>query len=243
MEDPLHCARYNGSAISTKKGVFIFGGTEIIGSRNCNRDSIISYEFLGNGYTEWDQSKTLPAPGFSEGSAVLIFKGSILLIGGAQTPNKVLKFNVFRETFERLPDLKHGRFCHSAVVWNEKFVIISGGKRYDAATDETTCVAETEVIDLSPEGLSGYKYSVEGNLLTKRHSHQMQIYEVGGKEKVICFGGSDMSGNKITSAEEFDLDSKEWKESDLMSIETRDDSVSYTLPATYSFLPLPPKEN
>ena len=100
-----------------KNGVYIFSGDK---TKN-------TWEWLPDGENKW-QIGTCSIPNtFEEGCAVKINDEEILLIGGWQTFQHVLKFNTISQQFEHLGDvLNQGRAGHACVLFKDK-IIVRGG--------------------------------------------------------------------------------------------------------------------
>jgi len=100
-------------------GIFLFGGFY----------SHTTWEWLPSGINQWQSGNTsIPGKfGFYEGCAVKINDAEILLIGGAGTYKRVLKFNTNTNQFTNLGDvLNQGRFGHKCTLY-ENQIIIAGG--------------------------------------------------------------------------------------------------------------------
>ena len=108
------------SVVATQVATFVFGGD----------NSRKSYEYLPKDSMTWLMGKTEIPGGFCAGCAIAVkSEQEILLIGGYQTEERILSFNVRDHTFQELPSqLNVGRFGQScAFIPNTNKVMITGG--------------------------------------------------------------------------------------------------------------------
>ena len=95
----LNWGRTSAGAITVKSSgtSFVFGGY-------LNPEECIPYEYLQKGSSTWKIGKAGIPGGFIDGCAIATrSEKEILLIGGVDTGQRILKFNVIDYTFEKFP--------------------------------------------------------------------------------------------------------------------------------------------
>ena len=114
--------RYQASIATNMTATFMFGG--FTSDQN-------TYEYLPYNSTKWKLGKTNIPGGFSFGNAITISEEYIWLIGGIDTPRRILAFNTKTHTFKELDSklLNHGRYGHRcALIPGTKKIIVTGGQ-------------------------------------------------------------------------------------------------------------------
>ena len=179
--------RDDSTAVTMANGVYIFGG----------RSSKTTYEFLPkNGV--WQAGPTTIPNGFRYGCGIKFSEEEIFLIGGSGTEDRILNFNTRTNSFStRESTLQQGRYGHSCVLLNNLILVVGG---YGGGN----ILSSTEVIPLA-NGTPRYG----GNLNTARY--YFGLATIGGHyKKAISFGGFD-GFNSVSTVEEWDEDTEEWK--------------------------------
>ena len=112
--------RIGAAVVQMKDGVYIFGGYKTGGFNTS--------EFLTHDSDVWEQGPDIPY-GFQNGCGVRISDTELLLIGGEETANRVLKLNVQTNTWEPTSiSLHQGRKEHSCILFQNKIIVTKGMK-------------------------------------------------------------------------------------------------------------------
>ena len=189
--------RKDASVVLMKNATYIFGG---------QRDGIdYTSEFLRHDSDTWLEGPSIPVKyGFKLGCSVSISDTEILLIGGFDNENNILKLttndNKWHNTSIQLND---GRYSHRCFVFRNK-VIITGG----FARESKEYMNSTEIIEFGSEELTIRK----GNdLNSKRHLHGMGIFALNQIPTLAAFGGYAQEGLIfLDSVEIWDDTSETW---------------------------------
>ena len=178
--------RSYSTAVTMLNGVYIFGGTK----------SPTTSDFLPkNNNRVWQAGPIIPN-GFKNGCGLKISPEELLLIGGEGTEDRIMSFNTRTNLFLTLGSLQQGRYHHSCVLLNNSILVVGGYSR--------GYLSSTEIIPLA-NGTPRYG----GNLNTARR--YFGLATIGGHyKKSISFGGYDGS-NKLSTVEEWDEDTAQWK--------------------------------
>lgn len=125
------------SSVTFPTGTYIFGGY--------TDSSKTTIEFLPFESSIWRSLLVkIPDPGFHTGCAVKISDEELVLIGGIDTVNRVLSFNIKTNDWKEYRQLNQRRWGHNCAVFKEKIIIAGGwGINHDNSN------AFTEIIDLS----------------------------------------------------------------------------------------------
>lgn len=174
--------RGGSTAITMPNGVYVFGG-DLFPTTS---------DFLPkNNNGVWQAGPTIPN-GFKEGCGLKISPEELLLIGGLGTEDRIMSFNTRTNIFSTLGSLQQGRYYHSCTLLNNLVLVVGG---YSGGY-----LSSTEIIPLA-NGTPRYG----GNLNTARGVFGLAT--IGGHyKKSISFGGYG-----ISSVEEWDEDTEEWK--------------------------------
>ena len=148
--------RTESSAIAIKgQSSFIFGG----------KKNKLTSESLSLGHNKWQkQLKNIPKGSY--GSCVVkITDQELLIIGGPDSPDRIMKYNLTSQNpwKELEAKLYQGRHNHACYVFNGK-VIITGGR------DDGESMQSTEILDLA-----NLKLRKGGNMNESRYRHGMGI--------------------------------------------------------------------
>ena len=136
--DLIDWRRY-ATAITMAKGTFIFGGW----------DSPNTWEWLPSGSSTWVLGGSIPDPRFRDGCGVPVSTSEILLIGGAETKQHILKFNVVTEEWTEMDEkLQPGRYDHSCISFKNN-IIVSGGEDSSGETIKSTQIFDKDNLTLS----------------------------------------------------------------------------------------------
>ena len=174
----LNEKRNHHSVITTKTGIFLFGG-KLLRSRR-------TYEFLPKGSRTWIMGKTEIPGGFDCGCAIAVKSDQeIWLIGGFGTERRILSFHVNDHTFEELPfQLSIGRRGHRcAFIPNTKKVMVTGGKDVNSFNTSRD-TSSTEILDTEDGSVT-----MGCNLKSKRTGHGMGVLTINGEDRLAVFGG------------------------------------------------------
>ena len=179
------------TAVSMPDGNYIFGGR--------GYDSKTTSDFLPKSSNIWEAGPTIPGNGITYGCGVKISYTEIVLIGGYDSKNVVIKYNTQTKQWTRMPNLKTGRYDHGCTLFNEK-IIVSGGMNI-----WPNHLSSTEIIPLS----TGVPRS-GGNLKNARSAFGMLT--VGGRfPRVLALGGQRIPDDaEMGSIEAWNDDKAEW---------------------------------
>ena len=193
----LNRGRYEHSVVTTRTATFLFGG----------QHSRKTYEYLPKGSTTWLMGKTKIPGGFDGGSAIAVKSDQeIWLIGGWDTEERILSFDVKEHTFQELPfPIRVGRRGHRcAFIPNTKKVMISGGDDDFFGTLKYTEIINTEdgsVTKLSP-------------MNSKRFGHGIGVLRIKDEDRLAVFGGCD-GDDRLDNVETYNSQTKKWEKSDI----------------------------
>ena len=168
------------------RGTYLFGG-------DANPKT---WEWLPSGSSTWVQGGSIPGSGFTSGCGVQISYQEILLIGGYDSRQRILKFNIYSEEWTEMDEkLQTGRYYHSCVVFKNN-IIVSGG-----LDDDYFSLKSTQIIDKDNLTLS---YSSEMKLA--REKHKLVVAYYNNQPTVLAIGGWPYTD----SIEVWDPESKTW---------------------------------
>ena len=71
----------------------------------------------------WEHGPDIPDVGIQHGCGVRISDTELVLIGGYNTWNRVIRFNIQTSTWTSMPDLITGRRYHSCAFVNDKIIV------------------------------------------------------------------------------------------------------------------------
>ena len=94
-------------------GAYIFGG----------EDYPTASDFLPKSSMIWEHGPDIPDEGIQHGCGVRISDTELVLIGGYNTWNRVIRFNIQTSTWTSMPDLITGRRYHSCAFVNDKIIV------------------------------------------------------------------------------------------------------------------------
>ena len=185
--------RYDSSAVTMAKGVYILGGD--------NSFSQTTSEFLPTGSTNWHVGPNIPE-GFTKGCAVKVSDFELILIGGYKTRNRIIKLNVNTKEWTNLGELKEGRYAHSCAVMSGK-IIVSGGK-----TSNEMILKSTEIISLDNPTAS----RIVGSLNEERGYPGLAVSHINNQPTLLAIGGEFyQNGTKYrNSIETWNSNSESW---------------------------------
>ena len=171
--------------ITTKTDeVYIFGG----------RDSPFDSEILRLNHTKWQKGQDIPDR-LDEGCGVRISETELLLIGGYNTSNRILKYNINDGTWHNTSiHLKIGRLQHRCILFKNK-VFVTGGIDMTPNAPEGY-LRSTEIIEVGKNGELSIR--IGPNLYIPRYNHGMGIMTIGRVPTLIAFGG--LNGIKPNNA-------------------------------------------
>ena len=183
------------SVVTTQMATFLFGG----------EDSRTTYEYLPKGSNKWLMGRTEIPGGFAFGCAIAIrSEKDILLIGGSETKNRILNFNVKDHTFTVLPfQLNEGRIRHRcAFIPNTNKIMITGGHG-------SKSLNSTEILDIE-DG----RVNIASPMNSQRRSHGMGVVTIQGKDKLVVVGGIG-GGFYLNSIEIYNAQTEKWEPADI----------------------------
>ena len=184
-QNPLTQPRKYAVGITMADGIYVFGGL----------DSPLTSDFLPNGQSEWQAGPAVLEPGIDQRHGVAISPTELLLVGGATSLNKILKYKIGSRTSTEFGSLLEGRLNHRCFFHRGKVVVVGG----------YLALNSTEIINIS----DGTSRKV-GDLNVARESHGMGIAHINGKSKLIVFGGYNSVDGYLDSIEEWDDESETW---------------------------------
>ena len=189
--------RVLASAVTTANGTFIFGG----------RDSEDTFEFLGKNSMIWQLRRTKIPNRFWRGCAVEVSeKQEILLIGGALTYTRILKFDIKTQTFDVLNvSLLKERLNHAcARLPGTNLIVIAGGYDADYNIQDTS-----EILNLDDN-----RITLGNPMTTKRAGHGMAVITIDKEDRLAVFGGAN--GNDwLDSVETLNPTTRKWEVSNM----------------------------
>ena len=201
---------YTSSVVSTKSATYFFGG--------CGRDSYgryfenrYSYEYLTQGSSTWILGKNEIPGGLKHGCAIAVkSEQEIWLIGGYDTEERILRFNVSDQSFEELPmKLNIGRWGHRcAYIPGTQNILITGGKdkqRILYNSDAGNVLASTEIIDIENESIK-----MSTSLKCNRALHGIGTVTINDEDRLIVFGGLSKSNANLSGVEVYDPQTQKW---------------------------------
>ena len=181
------------AVVSTTKATFIFGGSF---------DSFDSFEYLEKNTSEWKLGETkVPGLGFQHGCAIAISQDEIWLIGGYDTEQRILSFNVNNQSFTELPTtLKQGREeLQCAFIPGTRNIMVTGGKYYGNRYDST------EIINVEIGKV------IEGPPMnSKRASHGIGVLNIDSQERIVVIGGEN-GLVRLESVEVYNSQTQKWE--------------------------------
>ena len=191
--DLIDLRRY-ATAITMAKGTFLFGGSW---------PSQKTWEWLPSGSSTWVYGGSIPHPGINYGCGVLISSTEILLIGGEDSKQRILKFNVETEEWTEMNEtLQPGRYHHSCVVFKNS-IFVSGGQ-----TSGDNVLKSTQILD--KDNLS---ISYSSDLKEATYGHGLVIAHYNNQPTVLAIGGGyyqDDDWVPRDSIEVWDPETKTW---------------------------------
>ena len=152
----------------------------------------------------------IPGVGFEFGCAIAVKSGDeILLIGGQNTEQRILSFNVkdhiFRELQCRLNEKRYGHSC--AFIPKTTLVMITGG-RYNFT--DSSYLDSTEILDIKDESVK-----MANPLNSKRCYHGMGILTINGEDRLATFGGKNSLLSCMNTVEIYNTQTEEWEPTDI----------------------------
>ena len=182
----LEKERSYAKAITMAIGTFIFGGEE----------DPNSWEWLPSGSSTWVLGGNIPDPGFRDGCGVPISSSEILLIGGRNSKQRILRFNVETNEWTEMDEkIQPGRFWHSCIIF-ENNIIVSGGLEYDGKELKSTQIINKDNLTLS----------YGSDMKQTRFYHRLVIGKYNNQPRVLAIGGLPYTN----SIEVWDPVSKTW---------------------------------
>ena len=198
----LNCSRDFGTAVTINSETFIFGG----------RYEDDTYEYLPKDSDTWILGKSEIPDGISLAFAIAIeSKQEILLIGGREFSQRILKFNVKNHTFEELSTrLLYKRYGHKcAFIPGTKKIIITGGSS-DLYSQNYSSMSTTEILDTED-----YSITVAHNPMNFRRTHHgIGIMTFNDEERLAVFGGLNVF-RSLDCVEVFNTKTFKWEMTDI----------------------------
>lgn len=181
--------RKSAATVSVKGANYIFGG----------KASKTSTEILMAGSNEWTEGLQIPK-GAEESCSVRVSNQDLLIIGGADTPYRIKKFNYQSQTWtDKLSvTLSIGRKDLACASFNSK-VVVAGGRH------EGISLHSTEVLDLNT-----MKIRPGGNMTVSRYRPGMGTITWQGKPTLIVFGGRVSNREFLDSVEAWNDATETW---------------------------------
>ena len=169
-----------------------------------------TWEWLPSGTNQWISGNTsIPDDGFWNGCAVKINDNEILLIGGYDTYERVLKFNTITKQFINLGNiLNYGRTLHACTRFQDE-IIIAGGQ---------FAPSSTEIINLNDLTTA----HTAGNFVQARAFHSLVVVHIDSKPTVLALGGFNDYGQNLDSIEMWNSTTETWTMSSMKLTEPKD---------------------
>ena len=204
--------RAYGVGISMPNGVYLFGG---IDGPNAD-ETLVTSDFLPAFGDKWEEGPVIPNPGIWAACGAKISDTELVLIGGYDSKEKVLKFNTETGLWTQLANLNQGRHTHSCAFLNGN-IIVAGG------FDEFLIVESTEIISIT----NGIPRLAEP-MLVPRLYHSLITYVEDQKPKVLAIGGFNKVA--LSSIEVWNETEEIWNMSSISLDEPRMDFAALALP-------------
>ena len=179
----LNEKRKFATAIAMPKGIYIFGG---YGS------SVTTWEWLPKGQSVWQSGReSIPDPGFELGCGVQVSEHELLLIGGKNTYQRILKFSTKTHEFEELSQtLKQERYCHSCIKFEDAIIVTGGHKSVPISMNDrnmrNNILASTELLIV--EDLTSAK-NTGMNMTIGRMGHHLGVVYCNDEATLLAIGG------------------------------------------------------
>ena len=181
--------RGKATSVTMAKGTFIFGGVH---SRN-------TWEWLPSGNSTWVQGGNIPDPGFSSGCGVPISTNEILLIGGVDSTDRILKFNVETNEWTEMDEkLYPPNYGHSCLLFKNNIIVSGGGVGYMI---DLTLIMNKDSLTVSKTS----------NMIKKRREHGLVVAHYNNQTTVLAIGGlTKFFNGETASIEKWDPESEAW---------------------------------
>ena len=174
--------------ISMPDGVYIFGGDQ----------SQRTSDFLPKFSNIWEVGPEIPGYGITDGCGIRISNTEIVLIGGYESMNRVLKYNTQTKEWSTMPNLIQGRRNHNCAIINDR-IIVTGG--WDGVN--IPYLSSTEIIPLTT-----FVPILGGNLNTGRCYFGMLT--VGDRFPRLLVLAGETYSDHLDSIEVWNDDKEEW---------------------------------
>ena len=192
------------TVVSMDSKTYMFGG----------EGSETSSEILQD--ESWKVGPTIPGEGIRYGCGVAISKEELLLIGGGDTKNRIIKYNIKTKNWTEIASLKVGRVGHSCILFKDQVFIIGGFRRNGIALNSV------EILSLDTMTMK------EGNgLQVSRRYHGSGLVHHDGKLTLAVFGGYNTNDESLDSIERFDEDTGTWKLQKTLKLSEKKQSFCY----------------
>ena len=200
----LNQERYRATVVSMDDKVYMFGGS---GSDTSGS------EILQDG--SWKDGPTIPGKGIKLGCGVAISKEELLLIGGYNTWNRIIKYNIKTKNWTEVASINVGRRAHNCILFKNQIFIIGG---YDG----NTCLNSVEILSLDTMTIR------EGNgMQVGRRYHGSGLVHLDGKLRLAVFGGRSSKYGFLDSIELFDEDTETWKLPKTLKLSRKKEEFGY----------------
>ena len=185
----LNQDRFDHSAVRTQTATFIFGGSH---SRE-------TYEYLPKGSSTWVMGRRKIPGGFWYGCAIAVKSDQeIWLIGGVETEQRILSFNVHSHIFRILPfqlsEMWSGHSC--AFIPNTNKVMITGS------------FGNSEILNTEDGSVT-----LASPMNVERTGHGMGVLTIKGEDRLAVFGG--YNSILLDSVETYNAKSAKWETTDI----------------------------
>jgi len=188
--------RYDASAVTLSKGVYVLGGT--------GEDSFKSSEFLATGTTNWLPGPKIPGDGLSQACAAKLNETAFVVLGGWNDGHQARVYNEGsgkedKGTWTDWPKLRHWVARQSCVTLGDKILMAGGYGGYRERYTGRTILFDSK---------NGKALEV-GSLIHPRGLAAMAVS--GGR--ALIMGGYD-GWVKRKDGEVFNMETKKWEKSD-----------------------------
>jgi N-acetylneuraminic acid mutarotase len=193
--DTMYCGHSAGTSATFNGKLYVFGGYTYNSSNRSNELTAV-VECYDPDAEKWDSVCIMPEA--FKGSAAVVFKNSIFILGGESqlsVSNSIYEFIPSSSSWVFAGRLMQPRSFHQAVLLNEE-IYITGG--WDGMG---TIIKSTEVFT------PGFTNTSSGSKMNRARCNFCAV-EIDGR--IYAFGGIDETGNVENGIELFDTKTSAW---------------------------------
>ena len=199
----LNYSRALSTMVQMKTETYLLGGSRA--------DSTLTSEILSHYSNTWQTGPDIPGKGLNSGCAVRISDTEFLVIGGFDTPQRILKFNTQLKKWSNTSIQLHiGRSNHRCIMINGKILITGGMERETYSASNST-----EIINVGKDGQLHLQKGKDMNEV--RCDHGIGFVEIDDTPQAVIIGGFNQVSlpNVSRSIEIWDDANETWLKSNL----------------------------